>query len=280
MKLTSRILTVAVAGCLLVACGDSGKPGGQTLATVNGDQITVHQLNFELANQPELASIPADKAQQIALERMIGQTLLVQKAKEVELDRDPQVMQAITRANNLIYAQAYVDRITKSIAAPTDAEIRDYFNEHPELFTQRKVYDLQQIMIASAMTKEQLSERLAKASGLADLTAKLKQDNIQVQYMADSKSADQLPMELLPKLAEMKPGDTKVLMGPQGTLIVHLINARPAPVSETEARPMIERFLTSMKKQQFVTSEIERLRKSGEVEMLGKSAKPEDGKAK
>lgn len=280
MMLTSRLVTVALAGCMLAACGEGGKPGAQTLATVNGDKITVHQLNFELANQPELASLPAENAQKIALDRMIGQLLLVQKAKEVEIDRDPQVMQAITRANNMIYAQAYIDRITKSIAAPTDAEIKEYFTKNPALFSQRKIYDLQQIMIAGAVTKEKLSEQMAQASGFADLVAKLKADNIQAQYMAGSKSADQLPLELLPKLAEMKPGETKVLLGEQGTLIVNLVNAKPAPLTEAEAHPMIERFLATMKKQEFVAGEIDRLRKSGEVEYLGKFAETTEDKAK
>jgi EpsD family peptidyl-prolyl cis-trans isomerase len=73
------------------------KKPGQALASVNGDEITVLQLNEELqragvqAGQQEVAS-------KRLLEGLIDRQLLVAEATKEKLDRDPKVVQAIERA--------------------------------------------------------------------------------------------------------------------------------------------------------------------------------------
>src|SRR5712691_12516259 len=96
----------------LSSCGkaDVKKSSGQIVARVNGDEISVHQINSAMARSND---IPAEEAKQAAaqmLEKIIDQELLVQKALKDKLDRDPQVMQAIEGAKRQILARAYIER--------------------------------------------------------------------------------------------------------------------------------------------------------------------------
>jgi len=109
------VLLVAVG---LSACGGKEKRVGQALASVNGEEITVLQLNDELqhANVPAVQQETASKQ---LLESLIDRQLLQNEAVKDKIDRDPKVVQAIERAKALIIAQAYMQKRIGAIAKPT-----------------------------------------------------------------------------------------------------------------------------------------------------------------
>ena len=82
-------------------CGkkdEGGKKRTQIVAKVNGDEISVHQLNFQLSR---VGQIPQEQTKQVSkqvLDRLVEQQLLTQKAIEAKLDRDPQVLQVLEGA--------------------------------------------------------------------------------------------------------------------------------------------------------------------------------------
>ena len=101
---------MALAGMLVVfvsACSSKAeqKPG-QALASVNGEEITVMQLNDELSRSNAPAT-QQEAARKQALEALIDRQLLIGEAAKEKVDRDPRVVQAIERARSVILAQAY-----------------------------------------------------------------------------------------------------------------------------------------------------------------------------
>src|SRR2546425_4315609 len=112
----------------LSSCGkaDVKRSSGQIAAKVNGDEISVHQINNAIARGNE---IPADEAKQMAaetLEQIIDQELLVQKALKDKLDRDPQVMMSIEDAKRQILARAYIERAFAASSTESREEIRKF----------------------------------------------------------------------------------------------------------------------------------------------------------
>ena len=108
---STRVAAILVCGALAAAgCGDyKDKPASQTAARVNGDEVTVHQINTELqrAAGGSIASGPnTEAASKRILEGLSDQTLLVQQAKEARLDRDPPVLQLLESMRRQILAQA------------------------------------------------------------------------------------------------------------------------------------------------------------------------------
>ena len=119
-------LTVAaLAVAVLTACGGGSGGGGeekkatQVAAKVNGDEVTVHQINAALPrmNNPTEAQVKVATKQ--VLDRLIDQQLFIQKAVENKLDRDPQVMTAIENARREILARAYVERVMTGLRGLT-----------------------------------------------------------------------------------------------------------------------------------------------------------------
>ena len=104
------VLTAAALVLVLAGCGvKKDKPATQTVARVNKDEITVHEINFVLSQQRGLAPDQAASASKQVLERLIDQELALQQAQEQKLDREPRVLEQLVAARREIIARAFVE---------------------------------------------------------------------------------------------------------------------------------------------------------------------------
>ena len=176
---TLAVCTAILAAALLAACGGgSGAKASQTAAKVNKEEITVHQINFVLQRQPNVKPEQVDAASRQILERLIDQELAVQKAQDLKVDRDPRVVQQIETAKREIIARAYAERIGETVAKPTDQEIKQYYNDKPALFAERRIYNLQEINIEAKPDQfEAIRAKLQAAKTLPEFLESLKTDN-------------------------------------------------------------------------------------------------------
>ena len=152
----------------LSACGDKKvKPASQVAAKVNGDEITVHQINFVLQQQRGLKPEQVDEASRTVLERLIDQEIAVQMAVKAKLDRDPRVVQAIEAGRRDALARAYIESQAEGTAKPSAEEINKYYGDKPALFKNRRVYTFQEFVIQAppqAMATVQSTLLSAKTS--------------------------------------------------------------------------------------------------------------------
>ncbi len=278
MKLTQGIAVSALTLSLtlvLHGCGDKkegeAQKATQVAAKVGGDEITVHQLNFELARlggnlTPEQSKQAANRV----LRGLVDQQLLMQKAIADKLDRDPKVVQTLEAARRQILAQAYVEKVTAAAAKPSEAEIKAYFDQHPELFSERRIYRLQELAVqVTPENVAQVSEKLASVRNLNEFVEWLKANNIPARGTQSVKAAEQLPLELLPRLHALKDGQALTLSDNNTLNIVYLAGSQTQPVTLQQATPMIERYLLNAKKRELAEQELKRLRDATKVEYLG-----------
>ena len=120
---------------------------------MNKEEITVHQLNNAMAQFRNLNEDQQKAVTKQVLERMVDQELLVQKAIEKKLDRDPRIMQAIEASKRQILSQAYIDQLTQQAQKPTTEEVKKFYDARPELFSDRKIYRLQELAIPQAAAR-------------------------------------------------------------------------------------------------------------------------------
>jgi len=278
MKLTQGIALSALALSLTLAlngCGDKKegeeKKATQVAAKVGSDEITVHQLNFELAKLG--GNLTPDQAKQAAnqvLRGLVDQQLLMQKAIADKLDRDPKVVQALEAARRQVLAQAYVEKLTAGAAKPSEAEIKAYYDKHPELFSERRIYRLLELSVqVTPESAAQVSEKLAGVRNLNEFVEWLKANNIPARGAQSVKAAEQLPLEMLPRLHALKDGQALTLSGNNTLNIVYLAGSQTQPVNLQQATPMIERYLLNAKKRELAEAELKRLRDATKVEYLG-----------
>ncbi len=278
MKLTQGIALSALALSLTLAlngCGDKKegeeKKATQVAAKVGGDEITVHQLNFELAKLGgNLTPEQSKQAANQVLRGLVDQQLLMQKAIAEKLDRDPKVVQTLEAARRQLLAQAYVEKLTADAAKPTEAEIKEYYDKHPELFSERRIYRLQELSVqVTPDNAAQVNEKLAGVRNLNEFVEWLKANNIPARGGQSVKAAEQLPLELLPRLHALKDGQAITLSGNNTLNIVYLAGSQTQPVNLQQATPMIERYLLNARKRELAEQALKRLRDATKVEYLG-----------
>ena len=259
---------------LLGACGEGGggKAATQVAAKVNKEEISVHQVNNALARVPNLSEAKSREAKQQILERLIDQELLVQKAVDRKLDRDPKVMQTIEAAKQQILAQAYLDQTTAAaIEKPTPEAIKAFYDQQPDLFKDRRVYRLNELVFsADAAQVEALKAEAAKNKSLQDITTWARTRNIRFAANSAIKPAEQLPLDYLARLGKMKDGDIMLVTPAQGgAVLVQVAAAQVSPMTEEQAQPFIAQFLTNRRRSELAAKEVKDLRQSAKIEYIG-----------
>jgi len=258
----------------LAACGGgSGAKASQTAAKVNKEEITVHQINYVLQRQPNIKKEQAEAASRQILERLIDQELLVQKAQDLKLDRDPRVVQQIETAKREIIARAYAERLGEKASKPSDADVTKYFNDNPALFTERRVYNVQELNIeAKPEQVEGIRTQLKDAKTLTDFVEYLKSNDIKFVGTQSVRAAEQVAANSLRILSQMKDGQHFDAPTPSGLIVIYLAGSRLQPVTLEQARPAIEGFLLGQRRMELITRDVKALRENAKIEYVGKFA--------
>lgn len=275
--LRSALAAAALLGVLAVlggfaGCGAKENASTQTAARVNKEEITVHQIGAQLSQQAVKPDQVQEAERQI-LERLINRELAVQKATDLKLDREPKVVQAIDSARQEIIARAYAEKLGEGAARPTPADIKKYYDEHPVLFSERKVYQLQEFAVeADAKQVEALKAALPPIKTADDLVTYLKANNLKFATSQSVRAAEQLPLPVLPLLARMSEGQSLLNPTPKGAQIVILRGARSQPVDAERAARAIEQFLLNEQKRKLMADDMKALRAAAKIDYRGRFA--------
>jgi EpsD family peptidyl-prolyl cis-trans isomerase len=283
-RLTVSALVVATLA--LAACGggeDGEKKSTQVAAKVNDDEITVHQVNQGMQRLGNLPEDQVKRAQKQVLDRLVDQQLLVQKAVEQKLDRDPSVVASIEASRRQILAQAYLQKVMGGAAKGSEAEASEFYATHPELFQERRVYRFAQMAIAAQGDQQQairakleeLDKSPDKGRILPQLADWLRQQNIQFRATQNTQAAEQLPLEALPRYHQMKVGDLMFQPSAQGVVVSQLTASQTQPLTEEQAKPFIDQFLQNRERLKLSEDEMKRLREAAKIEYVGEFAKLE-----
>jgi len=260
MRALSLIVFVsALAGCERVA---ADRADAQLVARVNGIEISARQVRS--GGAPGVAQ---------AVEKIIDRELLVQKALEAGLERDPLVKDTIDNARRQVLAQAYIERVARTneagAAKPSRDEVRAFYNDNPALFAERRIYRMRELVVsAPAEMTDVLRAQAARVTELDELATWLKSRNARFSVATETQPAEQLPLAFLPQLARMKSGDIAVFATPLGASVIQLIHAEQAPLGIEQATALIEQFLAGRRRLEIAQAEVKRLREGARIEYV------------
>lgn len=260
----------------LSACGEKAKEKkpGQALASVNGEEVTVLQLNEEL-QRAGIGAAQQEAASKQLLQALIDRQLLQEAAARESLDRDPKVMQAIDRARALIIAQAYLQKRIGSATRPTPAEVEDYFNKHPEFFSNRKQFSMNELVIAAPDLTADVRSAADGAKSLEEVAVWLDAHKIKYGRTEVTRSTADVPPQLSARLLGMPKGQLFVIKEGQRAMFIAVAEVRDAPVTLQVASSQIEQFLMNKKNKELAAAELQRLRADAKIEYLNKSMMPD-----
>lgn len=271
-KLISSAMMAFTISMALSGCGEKSneQKASQSLVRVNGKEITVHQLNEELsrANVPQAQK---DTATKQILNALIDRQLLEQAALQAKVDRDPNVMQAIDRAKSQIIAQYYLQSKAANVGKVDKSEVEDFYKKNPALFAERKLVDMEQLLIDSKHINDEFKSVLGNFKSLQEVSAWLDSKNVQYDRGEVSRSVAELPSQISERLKDARKGQLFVIgMGPR-TMLVQMDNVKDSPVNLDEAAPQIDQLLANKKRKEVSDSELQRLRTAAKIEYIDKN---------
>lgn len=275
----------AMMAIILIGCSDGAESpkSSQVVAKINDTEVTVHQLNYELGLLGQAATAATqnkDKVTEETLGNLVNQEIVMQKAIAEKLDRDPQVMQALERSRRQVLGQAYMNKVMgRDATLPSTQDVSDYYNKHPELFAKRRIYQIREILLDKTLPFSEIQSQMNESKSLEKLVGWLESKKVKMQSNVVVKPAEQLPLEMLSRLAKMRQGQVMALETPTNFSLSILMGIRDQPINEAQATPAIQRFLIAQKREKLADAEIKRLRSEAKVELLGKFAEKEAEKS-
>lgn len=255
----------------LSACGNKERKAGQSLARVNGEDITFLQINDEL-NRAGIQPGQEEAARKQLLESLIDRQLILAEAMNNKIDRTPDVMQAIERSKAQIIAQAYLHNITARIVPPSKAEINEYFESHPEFFSKRKEFDLQQLIIADKNFSAELKAIIDSAKSLDEVAAWMDKHDVPYSRAKTTRTTVDVPSDIAGKLMVMPKGQLFLVEQSGNKILNALADIKDSSITALNAAPQIEQFLINKKNKDAVDVEIAHLRSLAKIEYFNASA--------
>lgn len=280
---TSRFALSLLSAALVLGLSACGNKDGKSVATqvvakVGSEEISVHQINQVLSRTFTEGTAPdaAQAMSRVVLEKLIDQQIAVDQAIENKLHRTPEVLSQIEAARREILTRAYMQKIASALPKPSAEDAKTYFAEHPQLFSQRRIFNVQEIVAPMAAgTAEQLRRLASTSKPIDEAAAWLKSKNIKFAAGSATRAAEEIPLELLAQVSALKDGQSTVLEAPESITLLHVISSQRVPVDEATALPRIEQFLGNQRASVAVAANIRKLRTDTKITYMGDFAKSE-----
>lgn len=271
MILGVAFLSVAVLGC----SGRNEQVDVQVAARVNKDEITIHQVELLLQRQPRLAASFPEHAARNVLDSLIEQELAAQAARAQGLDQDPGVVQAMQAARREVLARAFQDRLAGKATGPSSDEVDRYYEAHPALFAQRRIYTLQEFLVETAGAEQpsRVQAIANDARGVTEVEDRLRQTGLRYRTRQFAQASEDMPMGIVERMSKLEPG--RSLFVPQGEVarIFSVLHVQAAPLDRRMANGAIAAYLVAERKRIAVGEGMKAVRKAAQIEYVGNFAK-------
>lgn len=218
------ISTMCVAAALLAGC-HKGAPQGQVAATVNGEEITLQELNTEIQASNIPQGMDKKVAQQQALQRIIDRKLLLNAARDKKIDKSPEFQAQEQRADELLLAQTYARQQLAAVPVPNDADITKFMSEHPNAFANRETLQLDQIRFRANPSDIKKLAIIQQDHNLDAVAAHLTGLGIKFDRVKAGLDTAQVPTAMIKEINNLPAGEPFVLPS-NGILTVNVIIGR------------------------------------------------------
>lgn len=266
------LLALGLGACSKKGEGAASGQATQVAAKVGDSEISVHQINQVLSRAPvrDPSKEGVQAASKQVLERLIDQQLAVDAATADNLHRSPEVIAALEAARRDVLARAYVQKIAGSVAKATPEEISQYYRDHPALFSERRVFNLQELRLADpGAALADVRKLTDQGKPVEEIVAFLKEKSLSFTGGNATRAAEQLPLDLLPKLHALKDGDYLIAQNGKAATVIRVAGSQQAPITEEKARPAIEQFLNNRRIGEAVAAEMKRMRGATTITYMG-----------
>jgi peptidyl-prolyl cis-trans isomerase C len=228
---------LAAVAVSILATGCTRKAEGQTVAVVNGDEITAPDLNFALdqTKVPEGADKNAARAQ--VLQQLVDRRLLAEQARKEGIDKTPEYLNRQRQADEGLLISMLANRRLSTAQLPSDREVQSYIASHPEMFEKRETWSLDQLAYPTP-TNAALKSQVLAAHSIDALATVLQNNKVAFSRQKNRLDTATIPPELYAKLSTLPAGEPFALSTGQGTIASAITAREPNAISGDQAKPI------------------------------------------
>lgn len=153
----------------LFAC--TKKDSGKSIATIDGEKITVKEFNAELDKIPLNMKmlVASQSGKRDFLNRLIERRLILQEAKKENVDKDKDFQDRLVEIKDQLMMQSLLKKKVNTEVKLADADLEKYYDEHKEEFKRDKQIQTRQIVVKTEQEAKDIAARIAKGEDFADL---------------------------------------------------------------------------------------------------------------
>jgi peptidyl-prolyl cis-trans isomerase C len=260
--LVASSVCIGLAACQFPKFGAAKAPAGQVVATVDGQEITIRNLDAELAglttNDPNVRKV----AEQAALKAIISRTILADEARAQGLDKTPGFALERQRMIDTLLVQTLEEKIAASVPPPAPEEAESFVAAHPDSFAQRKIYTVDQIRTAQTADPA-LIEALKPLNTLEDVEALLTQRHVEFHRVTTDLDALTLDPKISDSIAKLPPNEVFVIPTNGSVLISQIKQTRVQPFTGDPAVRFALRLIQSQRSREATLREMDAIAAKG-----------------
>lgn len=258
-----QIIVTALVALAVTSC--QKKATGQTVAVVNGEEITASELNAELANEQNAAVGDTKQARNAALQNLINRKLIVQQAKSDGIDKSPEYLTQLRRTTDDLLINMFLSRRLNTAQVPTPDQISQFEASHPEAFAGREIWTLSQIVYPLPKDPGVLA-KLNAAKTLDEVSQALTSAGIQFTRSERKLDTGVLPDPIYKQIAKLQPGEPFIANGADKAVASVITQRTPNPTPAEQARPAALSLMKREQANQLVQDRVKGLRATAKIE--------------
>jgi peptidyl-prolyl cis-trans isomerase C len=154
------------------------------LAVVDGKAITGADLNERLEAMPPYMreQFKSPQGRKRLLDGVIEEEVFYREAKATDLDKQEDYKQEVERIRRNILIKSYFDKVMEERSEPTEEELVQYYEDHPEEFGSNEYAVASHILVATEEEAKKIRRQLDEGADFAALAR---------QYSLDAMSRDE-----------------------------------------------------------------------------------------
>jgi EpsD family peptidyl-prolyl cis-trans isomerase len=257
------VIAAVVLGILVSGC--QRKAEGQTVAVVNGKEITLPQLNFALdqTKAPENADKNAVRSQ--VLQQLVDRQLLVEQARSEGIDKSPEYLNRQRQADDQLLISMLAARRLNTAQLPSDRDVDAFITSHPGMFANRETWSLDQVQFP-ASSDAYVKAEIQKTKTMDQLIAVLQAHKITFTRQKNRLDTAIIPPELYTGLAKLAPGEPFVVPVGNRSVASVVTGKEPNPLTGDQAKPAAVAMMRKQQTAKSIADLLKSLRSSAKVE--------------
>lgn len=241
------------------------------VAEVNGEPIYLEDLERIWNNLPEAYRTQFPGGMRDLLEQFIRQLLLLQEARRIGLDSDPQVLQQIEEAKKQILIREIIKREIIDKVQVSEEEIQKEYNENPTQYTEPEQVKAKHIMVSSKEKAEEILAELQTGRPFEEVAREKSEspDALSGGAMGYIRRGD-LDPEIEKVLFELAPGNYSDIIEINDSFHIFFVeeHLQPRLKELSEVKEEIIARLTPQKQQEAFEKWIEELKNKAEIAII------------